>query len=118
MVEMKDVVAKLAKLTERGQVPWKTTVDISTFSATFGNLSVLISSQPSPPGPDISSYRLSVLDEKGSEIDYATTRYGPSVVNVRLPALVPLYTAAKRTALGVDRRLEELMGEVNLISDC
>ena len=117
MVEMKDVVAKLANLTQQGRIPWRATVDETTFAATFGSLSVLISSKPSPPGPDISSYRLSVLDEKGSEIDFATARYGPSVTNVRLPTLVPLYTAAKRTALGVDRRLEELMNEMEMIAE-
>ena len=117
MVEIKDVVAKLAKLTEQGKVPWKTTVDKSTFSATFGRMSVLISITGRLSESDIATYRLSVLNEKGNEIDFATARYGPSVVNVRLPDLVPLYTAAKRTALGVDRRLEELMNEMNVISE-
>ena len=117
MVEMKDVVAKLANLTQQGRVPWRATVDETTFVATFGNLSVLISSKPSPPGADMSSYRLSVLDEKGVEIDFSTARYGPSATNVRLPTLVPLYANAKRTALGVDQRLEELMNAMDVISE-
>ena len=117
MAEMKDVVAKLAELTEQGQVPWKTTADKSAFAATFGKLSVLISAMDTRPSSDIASYRLSVLDEQGNEIDFATARWGPSVTGVRLPNLVPLYDSAKRTALGVDRRLEELLNEMNRVSN-
>ena len=116
MVEMKDVVARLANLTQQGRVPWRATVDETTFVATFGKLSVLISSKPASPGADISSYRLSVLDEKGREIDFSTASYGPSAAGIRLPDLVPLYTTAKRTALGADRRLEELMNEMDSVA--
>jgi hypothetical protein len=116
MVEMKDVVAKLAKLTEQGQVPWKTTVDKATFAATFGRISVLISTKDSPVGRDARLYRLSVLDEQGNEIDFATATWGPSTTGVVLPDLVPIYNFAMRTALGVDRRLEELLNEMDRVS--
>jgi hypothetical protein len=124
MSEMNDVVAKLAKLTEQRQVPWKTTVDKSTFAATFGRMSVLISAKDTRPGSDIRSYRLSVLDEKGNEIDFATAADFDLVTGeMRLagprdvPALVPLYTSAQRAALDVDRRLEELLNEMDRVSN-
>ena len=116
MPEMNDVVAKLAQLTEQGQVPWKTTVDTATFAATFGRMSVLISATSSPIGRDVRSYRLSVLDEKGNEIDFATATWGPSTTGVRLPDLVPLYTSAMRTARDVERRLEELLDAMDRVS--
>ena len=116
MAEINEVVAKLANLTEQGQVPWKTTVDSATFAATFGRMSVLISAKDARPTSDIRSYRLSVLDEKGDEIDFATATWGPSTSGVRLPDLVPLYTSAMRTARDVERRLEELLSEMDRVS--
>ena len=116
MAEMNDVVTKLAKLTEQRQIPWKTTVDSATFAATFGRMSVLLSAQGSPVGRDVRSYRLSVLDEKGNEIDFATATWGPSTTGVKLPDLVPLYTSAMRTARDVERRLEELLNEMDGVS--
>jgi hypothetical protein len=116
MAEMKDVVAKLAMLTEQRQVPWQTTVDRATFAATFGKLSVLISASDPRPEGQTRSYRLSVLDEQGNEIDFSTAAWGPSVTGVRLPDIVPLYDSAKRTALAVDRRLEELLNEMDRVS--
>ena len=120
MVEMKDVVAKLATLTEQGQVPWKTTVNETTFVATFGKMSVLISTNAPVVGtPFLSnkSYQLSVLDEKGNEIDFDIASGGPPIVGVSRPVLVDLYNSAKRSALGVDQRLEELLNEMDRVSN-
>ena len=117
MVKMNDVVDKLVKLTEQEQVPWKSTADKSTFAATFGRMSVLISAKNTELGGDFASYRLSVLDEKGDEIDFATAGYGPSTIGVDLPVLAPLYASAKRTALGVEERLEELLNAMDRVSD-
>ena len=114
MVKMKDVVDKLARLTEQGRVPWKSTADKSTFAATFGRMSVLISAKELVLGDDMASYRLSVLDEKGDEIDYAA--HGRFVSGVSFPVLASLYTSAKRTALGVDERLAELLNAMDRVS--
>ena len=116
MVDMNDILDKLAEITEQEQAPWRTTADKSTFSAAFGRTSVHISAKETSPGTDMTSYRLSVLNEQGIEIEFATARWGPSVTNVKLPVLVPLYTSAKRTALGVDERLEELLNEMDRVS--
>ena len=94
MVEMGDVVEKLTKRTEEDRVPWKPTVDEQAFVASVGNLSVLISSDYG------GRIKLSVLDEKGMEIDYA---------NRPQAALIDLHSSAKRKALGADERLAELM---------
>ena len=93
MVEMGDIVEKLAERTEQDRVPWKPTADEQAFAASLGNLSVLIS-------PDYRGrIKLSVLDEKGMEIDYADRPQS---------ALMDLHSSARRRALGTDRRLAEL----------
>ena len=129
MVEINDVVAKLAKLTEQGQVPWKTTVDKATFAATFGRMSVLISTyntpfgsgnrfDDTPLGRGNRVYQLSVLDEQGDEIDFTTAMEGSPIpmVGEGRPVLVDLYNSAKRSALGVDQKLEELLDAMDRVS--
>ena len=113
MVDMSQVVTKLAQLTNNGQVPWKSTADPSAFAATFGGVSVLISSRRNPLRD--STYKLAVLDDQGNEIDSASY----STLDVTLGAnqqnrgLESIFNVAKRSALGVDRRLEELMNAMD-----
>ena len=97
MVEMSDIVSKLVERTEQDMVPWKATADEATFAASFGNLSVLISSLRG-------ATRLSVHNEKGTELDYAENPY---------MTLNKLHELAKRKALGIDERLAELMDALN-----
>ena len=117
MADVQDVVGKLAELTDRGQIPWKSTADESAFAANFGNLSVLITARPSPHSSASTAYRLSVLDEKGYEIDSSTATWRPGLTGIRLPTVVPLYASAKRAALGVDRRLEELLQAIDQLAE-
>lgn len=97
MVEMSDIVSKLVERTEQDMVPWKATADDATFAASFGNLSVLISSVGGET-------RLSVHNERGTEIDYAENPY---------MTLDRLHELAKRKVLGTDERLAELMEALN-----
>ena len=98
MVEMSDIVSKLVERTEQDMVPWKATADDATFAASFGNLSVLISSYGG-------ATRLSVHNEKGTEIDRSESP--PYRILDRLHGL------AKRQALGTDEKLAELMEALN-----
>lgn len=98
MVEMADVATKLAERTAQGRVPWKTAVGESSFSAKLGNLMVLISNSSG-------SIKLSVINEKGIEIDVLQ----PHGLTERGQRLAALFRSAKRTALGTDRTLEELL---------
>ena len=117
MADMQAVVVKLAGLTENGQVPWKTTVDRSAFAATFGNLSVLISSRDHLT--DLSTtYRLVVLDEQGNEVDSESVRHTSSVLlDDSVPPLVKLFTFAKRSALGASERLDELLKAIDRVAN-
>ena len=100
MAGMTDVIVKLAERTAEGRVPWKTAVGESSFSARLGNLLVLISARID------NSIRLSVSNEKGTEVD--------SVQSFDLPleisnVLHDLYQSARRAALGTNQALEELL---------
>lgn len=117
MVELDDVISKLSDLTGLGKIPWKSTADESAFAANFGGLSVLISSRPSPNASGSTAYRLSILDEKGLEIEFSTATWGPNVTGVVLPKIVPLHASAKRAALGVDKRLEELWQAMDRLTE-
>lgn len=105
MVEIGDLIAKLIIRTDEGRVPWKPAVGESSFSATFGDLAVLISSS----GYGLkSTCKLSVLNEKGTEI--ATVQDdGINADGPEYPQLHPLFDSAKRMALNTDRKLVELM---------
>ena len=106
MAEMSAVVAKLAELSKKGQAPWQGTVDPSAFAANFGHLSVLISVHERPNGfMVLSTYKLAVLDKEGRELDSVSFTEGEDDILY----LVSLYDTAKRTALGVDERLDELI---------
>ena len=106
MVAMEDIVEKLAQRTGQGRVPWKTAVGESSFSAKLGNLLLLISSSGS------GSIKLSVNNEKGTEIDSIIYLEGSEekyVLGKGHSMLPDLFASAKRTALGTDQRLLELM---------
>ena len=99
MVEMSDIVSKLVERTEQDMVPWKPTADDATFAASFGGLSVLLSKEGA-------FVKLSVLDEKGTEIDYTS---------IQSYEIRELHSLARRKALGTDKRLAELMDALNAL---
>ena len=112
MVEMGDVIERLANRTSEGQVPWKPTADEATFAASFGSMSLLISTHERQAVlGKRTEYKLSVLDEKGYEIESAV--YTAEFSSGILP-LSDVYRLAKRQALKIDERLQEL---VTLLGD-
>lgn len=110
MAEMKDVVARLSQRTTEGGIPWKPTADESTFAASFGDMSLLISQRTTAPrGVRTTTYKLSVLDEKGYEIDSASYIEGDLSL---YSSLADLHRTAKRQALGIEERLQDLMSRL------
>lgn len=100
MAGMADVIYKLAERTSEGGVPWKTAVGETSFSARLGNLLVLISSDSSR------NTRLSVRNEKGAEVDSVESDNLPPRLSGTLDGL---YNSARRTALGTEQTLAELL---------
>ena len=110
MAEMSDIVSRLRLRTEENRVPWKPTADESAFAASFGDMSLLISQRTLVSGSvPRTIYKLSVLDEKGYEIDSAiyTVELGGDY-----QTLPNLYRTAKRQALGIEERLQDLMSRI------
>jgi len=118
MAKMTDVLARLLKNTEEDKVGWDTTADPEKFSAIVGTMEATISRIPGRGNGD--EYRLAILNEAGTEIDWVSS-YLPSVVP-RLPQfpgslefqLKRLHDLARRRALDaegtLDRFLERLEG--------
>ena len=100
MAGMTDVMIKLAERTAEGRVPWKTAFGESSFSARLGNLLVLISARSD------SSIKLSVSNEKGTEVDSVES---PNLPTGSAAKLYGLYGSARRIALGTEQTLEELL---------
>ena len=107
MVEMSDIIDKLAEGTQQNRVPWKTAASDKSFLAIFGNQSVLLSTES--VGVHIKT-TLYVLDERGDEIDRA--EYDSHISNGKYPQLRELYQVAKRRAIGADRKLAELIARI------
>ena len=108
-VKMSDVIAKLSELSGQNLIEWKTAASKTTFIAVFGDISVLISHRPNGLDGEI---KLSVLDEKGDEIEFA--EYGgfrPSPY----PELRYLYQSAKHKAIGADQKLSELLRRLDAV---
>ena len=107
MVEMSDIIDKLAEGTQQNRVPWKTAASDKSFLAVFRNQSVLLSTES--VGVHIKT-TLYVLDERGDEIDRA--EYDSHIANGKYPQLRELYQVAKRRAIGADRKLAELIADI------
>ena len=105
MADMNEIAAKLMERTSETRIPWKSNVNPNSFSAVIGNLSVMISSQATGV-TNQTSIKLAIFDEKGTELEFL--QYGGGLLDEN-GVLAPLFQAAKRSAQGVDKRLDELL---------
>lgn len=110
MADMNQIAKKLLERTDERRIPWKSTVNPNSFSAMVGNLSVMVSMRPTPISalPISGVYKLAVLDEKGIELE---SLVDDSPVGNAL--LRSLHESARRSARGIDERLEELLANLD-----
>ena len=105
MAEIADIISKLLERTNEGKVSWKTSVDEKTFTAVVGSTSTLLSANDDALGNQRVRFR--ILDKQGREIErYDTFHQFDAKI---LHNLTELYVKARRTALGVDSQLDELL---------
>ena len=109
MADMQQIADKLMDRTADGTVVWKALGSGGSFAAVIGNLSVIVASERTNIITE-SAIKLSVLDEKGTEID--SIQHGGGNLNVN-PSLIALHQAARRSALAVDDKLEELLASLS-----
>ena len=107
MADMIQIAEKLVERTNENRIPWKPTINPNSFSAMIGDLSVMVSLQ-SNGGVFGSSTTLAIFDEKGTELDSLQDREGN-----RYPILPSLHRAARRSAQGVEKRLDELLAKLS-----
>ena len=108
MARMNDLIDKLTEGTQQNRVPWKAAADEKTFIAAFGNLSVILLSESIGLN---TKTKLSVLDERGNEIDRAV--YDSIFAAGEYEQLCRLYQAVKQyCAVGADRKLAELISRI------
>ncbi len=105
MAEVTEIVNKLLERTEDGKVSWKTTADENTFAAVVGNMSTLVLGYRDPLRRQM--VQLRILNNEGREIETWDT--GRASEPEILEKLVDLYAKARRSALGVDKQLDELL---------
>lgn len=108
------LVRALSKKTADGKIEWKSTVDDGVFQVSFPNYSVQVSTRPTrderAEGQDVV---VSIRNEEGELIEQVADI---DFDNTNLPGafrtMTNLYNSARRQALGVEKALDELLGEI------
>ena len=98
MAKIEAILEKLFQLSREGKIAWKPTVNPTTFSAVLGDSSALISK-------DGTTINLKLLDSSGDDLDHLSL-WGDS-------RMEQLYESARRRALNIDARLDNVLGELS-----
>jgi hypothetical protein len=104
-----ELAKRLLERTRAGTQHWETTVSEQSFPASFPKYSVKIENAEDQ-GPAISIY-----DGSGSQIEWADEnqlRARLSVATMRFGILHELFQEARRSALDVDRALDDLLASL------
>lgn len=111
MADMKDVIERLVERTYEQRVPWETTIGEDVFTATIGDMSVMVSSQMlRRPRPEPLSLRIAVFDEGRNEIaSFEASRYSTRDYQ----NLYSLWQAAKMIATGAHPRLDDFLNALD-----
>ncbi len=113
------LVKALLKRTRAGEVDWKPTVNENGFQVSFKDNSVLIE-RVERPREEVVDYRISLINSEGAVVEQFTdvelnedlgseTSSGSSWFK----SMNDLYELARRTALGSDKILNEILGEID-----
>jgi hypothetical protein len=110
MADMQQIAAKLLERTKEEKVFWKPWTTPNAFAAVVGDLLVIVASQELRFEYMI---KLSVQDSNGTEID---SIQGRQELDATDPDLIELHRVAKRSALGVDDKLNKLLDALESVS--
>jgi len=104
---MLNIASKLLERSRKGEVAWQKTVKDTEFIVSFPEYSFVIATiRYSDSEPD---YELSLTDERGTKIESLVFRNSKED---GYQALEELFQSARRRALGIDRRLEKALKDL------
>lgn len=104
MAKIETILKKLHQLSNEGKIPWKRTLDPSTFSAVLGESFAHVSKDRS----GVSHFKL--LNSSGSELDHAFYNRSAFSGDSRIEEL---YEMARRRALNIDAELDKVLVELS-----
>jgi hypothetical protein len=106
---MTDILDKLLERTRAARISWKPTADEGTFVALVGELSIVIDMDWRGIGPDMPTLR--IVNKNGRVVDWINvdTQEG----RVHKEDLDHLHLMARRTALGTDHELDQLLAALD-----
>lgn len=102
MDKIETILEKLHQLSNEGKIPWKPTVDPSTFSVVLGESSAHISRDV------LGICHFSLFNSAGDELDKMSD--GASMGKQLIPEV---YEMARRHALNIDAELDSVLVELN-----
>jgi hypothetical protein len=105
------LLLELAKRTRNGSFSWEPTAAEGVYQASFSRYTVQLSVQRTPVGSE--DYVLTILNSDGMVIERAADTDFANRLNDALPVMSEMYSAARRQALGVDRAIEDILGELS-----
>jgi hypothetical protein len=115
----KKLLELLYSRTREGKVNWSDTVDRGSYLASFENYSVEISQQRNPDNPEEADVVISIRNSSGDVIEsFVDTDIGTQIDEQQLrrefyQRASALYSMARRAALGTDKALDAIIGELD-----
>lgn len=103
MADVRQIISKLVERTKENRVPWGPTFFGQTYHASVGNQLITITQGRNRSN---STVTLSITDSLGRELVKASYDSAHPEVHRELP---DLFEGARRTVIGVDRQLDELL---------
>lgn len=108
-----DLVQKLITRTDLAKVSWEITTTEGTYQVSFPNYAVRLFARPSQSNSEAVDYVLTLHDEEGRLVDEITdVALEESGFQMAFMRMARLYSAARRTALGVDKVIDGLLSNL------
>jgi hypothetical protein len=105
------LVERLVAKTDRGEVDWKEAAGSDTFQVSFANYSLTLSVSQNREGSTL--YVISILNSEGRTVDSFSDEDLDDGGGRYYPIMGELYHKARRQALGVDKALDEILGQLD-----
>lgn len=113
--KMHVLINTLVEKTNRGELSWDTTDLDDVFQLTFSNNTIRLSLGRSPSNLSEEAYFINIYDSNGKLIDSINDEDLGDLFSNAFIQLRGLYQNARRTALGVDKAIDDILDELSLL---